>query len=212
MKRSQFVTALVLTGALGLAGAAWAGAPQPDTRAGDFKHVCQGGANKGNTCTVATEATDCPKSSCVVVTTTKKTVKGKLTLIADDLVVDWATGVGSPRALTVLLEVKANGAKQLLAETYQNLTDPTQPPTAPPNVISIPIDESALKTLAGDLSGLMFVQPQATLANQLQTLFSTTGTPVIIAVKKKSQLSDHTGDDLATVLRFSVKIEFVEPQ
>ena len=66
-----------------------AGAPPPDTRAGDFEHVCKGGPNKDAACTVATEATDCPKSSCVV-KTLSKTIKGKLTIIAHDTVTDWA--------------------------------------------------------------------------------------------------------------------------
>jgi hypothetical protein len=63
------------------------------------------------------------------------------------------------------------------------------------------------------VSGLLFVQPQSTLAQQLQTLFGTTGTPAIVAVTegRSVELADHTGDGLATVLRFKIKLQFLEP-
>jgi hypothetical protein len=61
------------------------------------------------------------------------------------------------------------------------------------------------------LSGLLFAQPEPTLAARLQALFASTGTPVLVAVDRKSQLADHVGDDLATVLRFKVKVQFLEP-
>lgn len=218
MKHAQLVPALVLAVAVGTAGVAHAGAPTPDTRANDFTLTCKGGPNKTQACTVATAATDCPKSSCVVTTVSKKTIGGTLTIISDDLVVDWATGFTSPQALTIMLEVNANGTKEILADTYQNLGDPldlnqvTQAPTAPTNVVAIPMDESAVKGLAGALDGLMFAQPESTIANKLRALFSTTGTPVIVGVKKKSQFADHSAanDALASVLRFKVKIQFVQ--
>jgi hypothetical protein len=133
-----------------------------------------------------------------------------LTIIAHDSVADWANGGATNRALTVLLEVKApNGTQQLLAATYQNLADPTLPPTAPGNVVSIDIDEVALRNVA-NVNDLLFIQPEATLAEQLQTLFGSTGTPAIVAVTdKKVQSADHTTDGLATVLRFKVKIQFL---
>jgi hypothetical protein len=44
----------------------------------------------------------------------------------------------------------------------------------------------------------------------LQTLFASTGTPAIVAaLDSKVQTADHTGDDLATLLRFKVKIQFL---
>src|SRR5262249_49232573 len=159
--------------------------------------------NKTHPCTVATQAADCPGSECVVVPVSK-TIKGVLTLIAHDSVTDWANGGATNRALTVLLEVKApDGSPQLLAATYQDLATPTNPPTAPGTVVAIDMDEANLQTLAGAVSGLLFVQPEATLAQQLQTLFGSTGTPVLVAVADRGvQSADHTGDGLATVLRF----------
>jgi hypothetical protein len=128
-------------------------------------------------------------------------------------VADWLNGGAPNRALTVMLEVKApDGSKQILAATYQDLAAPTDPPEAPVNVVSIPMDEAALQTLSGALNGLLFVQPESTLSEQLQTLFSSTGTPVLVALDdKRAQSADHTGDGLATVLRFKVKIQFLDP-
>jgi hypothetical protein len=212
MKRSPILVALAASIAVGNAGAAWAGAPQPETRQGDFEHVCKGGPNKDLACTVATQAVDCPESECVI-QTLSKTIKGTLTIIAHDSVTDWLNGGATNRALTLMLEVKApDGSKQMLAGTYQNLASPTDPPEAPSNVVSIPIDESAVTTLSSAVNGLVFAQPQSAIAQQLQTLFISTGTPAIVSVKdKKVWFADHTGDGLATVLRFKVKIQFLDP-
>src|SRR5215831_8435959 len=166
--------------ALSSAGVARAGAPTPDRREGDFVHVCRGGSNQGQPCTVATQDTDCPKSECVV-QTLSKSIKGTLTLIAHDSVTDWLNGGATNSALTVMLEVKApDGSQQMLAATYQDLATPTDPPQAPINVVVGPIDESALQALSSAVNGLVFVQPESTLSTQLQTLFNVTGTPVIV--------------------------------
>lgn len=213
MNRFQQITMpLVLAVTVSVAGVAWAGAPTPDNRSEDFEHVCKKGPNKDQPCTVATQAMDCPKSECVP-KTLSKTFKGTLTLIADGNVRDWLNGTAGNQALTVMLEVKApDGSKQILAATYQDLTFPTNPPQAPSNVVSIDLSETNVQALASAVSGLVFAQPEGVIASQLQTLFSATGTPVIIEAKeKKVQLADHTTDDLATVLRFKVKLQFVDP-
>ena len=212
MKQSRTLVALACCLAVGSAGAARAGAPQPDQRQGDYEHVCQGGPNKAQACSVATQDTDCPRSECVV-KTLSNIIKGTLTIIAHDSVTDWLNGGTPNSALTVMLEVKApDGSKQILAATYQDTAAPTNPPEAPGNVVAIQMDESALQTVSGALNGLLFVQPESTISEQLQTLFSATGTPVLVGVEeRRAQAADHTGDGLATVLRFKVKIQFLEP-
>ena len=82
MQRSRIIVALACGLAAGVAGSAGAGAPQPETRSGDFVHVCQGGANKGLPCTVPNQAADCPGSSCVAQPLTNAT-RGTLTIIED---------------------------------------------------------------------------------------------------------------------------------
>ena len=212
MHYSRILVALVCCMAAAIASTARAGAPQPDQREGDFVHGCQGGVNQAQPCTVATQAADCPKSECVLQAMSKP-IKATLTLIAHDSVTDWRNGGDPNSALTVLLEVKApDGSLQLLAATYQDLAAPATPPEAPADVVAIPMDEAALQTLSSAVSGLRFVQPQATLAQQLQQLFNQTGTPVLVATNDKAlQSADHTGDGLATVLRFKVKIQFLQP-
>jgi hypothetical protein len=50
------------------------------------------------------------------------------------------------------------------------------------------------------------------LSKQLQDLYGVTGTPVIVAASdRKLESADHTADDLASVLRFKVKIQFLDP-
>jgi hypothetical protein len=212
MKQSYVLIALACSLAAALGGQAHAGAPQPDTREGDFAHVCQGGPNKAQPCTVATQDADCPGSECVV-RTLSKAVGGTLTIIAHDSVTDWLNGGATNRALTVMLEVKApDGSRQMLAATYQDLATPTNPPAAPVNVISIPMDEAALQTLSSKVSGLLFVRPESTLSQRLQELFNVTGTPVMVAAAdRRVESAIHTADGLATVLRFKVRVQFVEP-
>jgi hypothetical protein len=78
--------------------------------------------------------------------------------------------------------------------------------------VSIPLDDPAVRNLSAAVSGLLFAAPESTLAERLQTLFGTAGTPAIVAVQDgNAQSADHTGDDLATVLRFKVKIAFLDP-
>ncbi len=191
---------------------AHAGAPQPETRQGDFAHVCRGGANRNQACTVPTQSTDCPGSECVVLPLSPA-VKGTLTIIAHDAVTDWANGGATNQALTLMLEVRApDGSQQMLAATYQHLADPTSAPTAAGNVVAIDMDEFALANLSEAVTGLLFAQPESTLAQQLRTLFGTEGTPVLVAATDRQvQSADHTGDGLATVVRFKVKIQFLQP-
>lgn len=212
MKRFRILVALGAGLVLGSAGAARAGAPQPEQRQGDFAHTCLGGPRKALACTVPTQDVDCPKSECVI-TTLSKPIPGTLTLVAHDTVTDWLNGGAGNRALTAMLEVRApDGSKQMLAGTYQDLAAPTNPPEAPGNVVAIPMDELALANLSNAVDGLLFVRPESTLGQRLQTLFATTGTPVLYAVAPRSaRFADHTDDDLATVLRFKVKVRFVEP-
>jgi hypothetical protein len=192
---------------------AHAGAPEPETRQGDFAHVCRGGANRNLSCTVPTQGSDCPGSECVVLPLSPA-VKGVLTIIAHDAVTDWANGGATNQALTVMLEVRApNGTQQMLAATYQHLADPTSAPTALSNVVAIDMDEFALANLSEAVTGLLFAQPESTLTQQLQTLFDSEGTPVLVAATDRQvQSADHTGDGLATVVRFKVKIQFLQPR
>ena len=97
----------------------------------------------------------------------------------------------------------------LLSATYQNLADPALPPAASPSVVAIDMDEFALRNI-GNVSGLLFASPEATLAGQLRTIFGLEGTPVLVGTDKKVQSADHTTDGLATVLRFKVKIQFLD--
>ena len=147
--RQSHIVALACCLAVGAAGMAHGGAPQPDQRQGDFVHLCNGGPNKGLVCTVPTQDVDCPKSECIVQTLSKP-IKGRLTIIAHDSVTDWKNGGATNQALTVLLEVKApDGTKQLLAASYQDLAAPTNPPEAPGDVVSIGMDELAVNVLSG---------------------------------------------------------------
>lgn len=211
MKR---ITLVLSTLALVLAGArpGHAGGPLPDTREDDFAHVCKGGPNAGDGCSILTEETDCPRSSCIV-DAASKPIRGTATLIAHDAVTDWASGdAGGFQAFTLLLEVRGpDGTRHLLSATYQDLLSPRNPPTAPGNVVVLPLDEIALRDVAPLLGGLLFVQPESRLAQQLQIVFDSNAAPALVVVDRRPQLADHTGDALATVLRFKVQIQFLVP-
>jgi hypothetical protein len=190
-------------------GAAWA-ALRSRIRARRTR-TCKGGSSKGGACTVATEATGVEQH--LRSDDAQQNDQGTLTLIADSNVRDWLNGTSGNQALTVMLEVKApDGTKQILSQTYQDLASPSSPPQALPNVVSIDLSEDNVKTLAGGVNGLVFAQPDTVIATKLQTLFSVSGAPVIVEAKDKTvKLADHTADNLATVLRFKVKLQFLDP-
>ena len=96
------LSALGLVLALGCARGALAGGPLPDSREDDFAHVCKGGSADGQSCSMLTPETDCPRGRCIPVALTKA-LRGTLTLIAHDAVTDWATGGAGNQALTLLL-------------------------------------------------------------------------------------------------------------
>lgn len=212
LKRSHPFAAAALALTIGSCGAARAGAPQPEQRESDFAHVCAGGVARGQSCAVATQADDCPGSQCIL-KPESSFIRGEVTVIAHDTVTDWATGNVGNRALTVMLEVKGpDGKPRMLASTYQNLTFPTDAPTAPGNVVAIAMDEAAVKTLATSVGGLLFTRPEATFTQQLQALFGSTGTPALVAIiGRQPESTDQTATGLATVLRFKVRLQFLAP-
>lgn len=196
---------------VGAARSTLAGGPLPDTREDDFAHVCKSGPNAGDGCSIPTEDTDCPRSVCIVAAASKP-IRGTATLIAHDAVTDWSTGNAGFQAFTLLLEVRGpDGTRHMLSATYQDLLAPQNPPTAPGNVVVLPLDEVALRDVAPLLSGLLFVQPESRLAQQLQIIFDSNATPALVLTDRRPLLADHTGDALATVLRFKVQIQFLVP-
>jgi hypothetical protein len=210
MRSFRTLAMVAVSVAVSFAGAARAGAPQPETRQGGYPHVCKGGPNRGLACTVPNQDVDCPGSECTLETVTGG-IKGTLTLIAHDSVIDWSTDQAANRALTAMLEVRApDGSQQMLAATYQDLAEPTNPPRAPNDVVAIDMDEAALEDLSAAASGLLFARPDSTMTAQLQSLFGTTGIPILVTVTdRRVQSADHTADGLATVVRLKVRIQFV---
>ena len=211
MKHVSLLALVTLCCTMAGPGVARAGGPLPDTREDDFAHVCRGGTNAGESCAIPTEETDCPRSQCVV-DAVSKPIRGTLTLMAHDAVTDWSNGDAGNQALTLLLDVPGpDGKRQLLSATYQDLLAPRNPPTAPGTVVVLPMDEAALRELSPAVNGLLFVQPESRLATHLQTLFGSTGVPALVFAERRALLADHTGDDLATVVRFKVQIQFLAP-
>jgi hypothetical protein len=208
---APLVLLLALSVAVGTPTRARAGGPQPDTREDDFAHVCRSGPNAGDACSIADADTDCPRSDCIVAALGKP-IPATLTVLAHDAVTDWSTGASGFQALTLLLEVRGpDGTREMLAATYQDLLAPQNPPTAPGTVVVLPMDETALRDLAPAVGGLLFVQPESRLAAQLQRIFGSPGAPALVFTDRRVQLADHTGDALATVVRFKVRIRFLVP-
>lgn len=211
MKHVSLLALLTLCFAIAGPGEVRAGGPLPDNREDDFAHVCRGGTNAGDSCSIFAEETDCPRSQCIPAAVSKP-IRGTLTLIAHDAVTDWATGGAGNQSLTLLVDVPGpDGKRQLLSATYQDLVSPRNPPTAPGTVVVLPMDEVALRDLSPAVNGLLFAQPESRLAAHLQALFGSTGVPALVFAERRALLADHTGDDLATVVRFKVQIQFLAP-
>jgi hypothetical protein len=210
---TYWLGAIAIAWGLLTATGAQAGAPGPETRAQVLSHVCKGGANKDLPCDPTLD--QCPEGTCEI-DFVSKTITGTLTVIYDDFVLDWEASagpppvvVGGPRALTLMLEVKAGGETRLLTETYQNTADVTQDPGVDPSVMNSPITEGLL--LVAPLNGLLTAHPElTTMGAALRSLFSAPADsiPVLIGFSKKQVTDDHTGDQLGTVARRKVKLRF----
>jgi hypothetical protein len=229
---------------------AHAGAPDPGNRNASLAHVCQGGTKKGVAClathpfcnnngdcnagsvcdTGANQCVpDCPGGTCVFAFN-QKTYKGTLTATFDDFVSDPQAETFQGQALTVLLEVKANGADRIFAETYQA-------PGGGDLMMGIwnnPVTEDAL--LSEPISGFLFQNTQPNLAEALRIFLGETGTPIVVATSGNIQKSDGRGNaactgggtpdpcctgggtgtcdalgKLGSVIRLKIKFRFVAP-
>jgi hypothetical protein len=136
------------------------------------------------------------------------TLGGALTAFYDDQVRDFRDGVDTDnQAIVVTLEVKANGAKHLLSEVYQEADDPD----LQPEVLGwggVPFAEDDWKSL--DCEDFLYARPEQRMAEALQSLAGLPPTKVAVvrSVKTKTESWDHANDSLGTALRCKVKIGF----
>ena len=114
----------------------------PEVRHPDFPHICDSGPMRGCPCT-PTEAdpndicSDVPFDipffeggpQCVPFVLSEPKGSALLTFIVDEHVIDYdQPDAPANQAFTVLLELRAPDGRHLLAETYQNLSDPSASP------------------------------------------------------------------------------------
>jgi len=186
------------------AGPAFGGAPDPGNRNNGLAHICQGGDNKNNTCDANNGDGDCPGGKCVF-KFNEKTYAAKMTAVFDDFVTPpGSESTANGHALTVLLEMKVNGQKQVFAETYSDgFNDMFF------GVWNNPVTESDL--VLEPPGDFVSQNPPGGLADALRAALNETGTPVIVKTGKSVQATDASGTNLGSVIKLKVKLRFVAP-
>lgn len=213
-------------------GSAWAGGAQgsPCIReASLIEHVCQGGSNDGQQCTVtpttlvvpcAFSSDDCPGGTCVIDYTTSKVVTAKVTIMADEHTSTWLspqTGLGP--AVTFLVCVKKNG-EHCFTETYV----PPSPAQCEEDSVYMGLGVSCVTEFEVDgfnvdkeilKNNFQFYVPEGLcnpdgdFAQGLRDLFETTGIPVVTDFGASGGTDDHADDVTGSVMHFTAKIRFV---
>jgi hypothetical protein len=222
------LTALVVLGTLAspLAAAttAQAGAPVPERRLEDLSRVCRHGPRAGDACESDAE---CSGARCALDVLPGKLLTAQVTLIVDDDVsrYDGAESIPSVVAATALVEFFQSGRKQLLAQTYQELSGATLeelienlqagPELADMAISGRRVTEAQVAeavTTRRILDDLLFQQGDGELADRVRELFHTTGEPFVVRVAAKApkfHYEDGSADGRASVLRTEVGIRFL---
>jgi len=224
--------ALLLT-----AGSVWAGAGNVNTpclrEQTLIPHVCQGGTQDGQECSVdaegfedcvVTDNGDCGEGGkCVIDYTSDKEIKAQVSVMLDD---DATTDQESVnRALTILLCVKHEGESHCFTETYLGDLSNNKVISIPPLGVSLSGESgwavydnlTKQEQLAETVLRFQFSAPELTtnpdtdLAQALRDLFGVTGIPVVTEIKPASKVhfDNHIADATGSVLRFNAILRFV---
>lgn len=186
---------------------------------------CKSGPRKGILCSTDNE---CPKSTCEIVFLygPDTTFAAELTLIVNDNIINsrktTRSLIPSPDQIvqkvtdiigvTVLLEFSTEEKqKPLFSRTYQNLSNPQAGPCCfvYPRLGVVNATESQLSvSIASNLVMVQSILDQ--FADGIRELFGVVGKPLVVDILKNSiEYNDHEADDLASVLRFKIKVRFV---
>jgi hypothetical protein len=213
--RAAFLGMSLLT-AVAAPRSLWAGAASilPGEREVLLPHICKGGPDNGDPCTVQfingqVVTNDCPQGKCEIefLSGPGTLFNATVTVIADDI-----TPPQPPlnTRVTLIAEVKKNGKTHLITEVTQ-----------------VSINAIAFGHPAGEGFGIFFPpaptegwltslflleSPIASITQELRDLFEVTGTPVVVDVKPSPILQtphNGNGDPLGSAVRFKVKMQFV---
>lgn len=224
MRGSELRGLALMLGVL-VAGAAWAGAPGSDNRQAALPNVCAGGPLSGQDCD-PTELDPCGARptgvpfACVVDFPVNPTLRGTLTVVADEEVGDNNAAGGNP-TLTLLLEVRDGSRTFFFAETFQSANFGDFPEVG--NWFP-PLSEDEIDQLA---TSFVFQTPVealgpfgAALQEAAAQIFGrrlpTSGTlPVIFDLRPEpgvgQAIDQYNSANLGQVARFRIEIKFLTP-
>lgn len=227
VSRAAVAIAAILVSVAGVtlsAHPANAGAPAPERRLENLSHVCRHGPRAGEACESDAE---CNGARCALDVLPGKLLTAKVTLIVDDDVsrYDGAEAIPSVVAATALIELTQGGRRQLLAQTYQELSGATleeliENLQAGPELADMAFSgrrvteaQVAEAVTAREIfDDLLFQQGDGEVADRVRELFHTTGEPFVVRVATqapKFRYEDRSADGLASVLQTEVGIRFV---
>ncbi len=208
-----------------VAGSAWAGAPGSADRKAALPNVCAAGPLQGEDCD-PTESAPCGVRgkgvpyACVVDFPANPTLRGTLTLVADDDVGDNDTAGANP-TLTMLIEVGDGSRTFFFAETFQggNLGEFPEvggwnPPLSEDEIDQI--ESSFVFQTPVEALGPLGLALQEAAEQIFGRRFDSSGTiPVFFDLRPEPSVGDpideYTDADLGQVARFRIEIKFVVP-
>jgi hypothetical protein len=211
---------------VGLMGATQAGALSPGSadRKAALPNVCDEGRSRGEVCD-PTDVDPCGVDrrgvpyECVVDFPVVPTLRGTMTLVANDSVGDNDSSGGNP-TITVLLEFRKGSERYFVAKTFQSDTEGVFPEighwAAPSQASEIDevIRSFVYQTPVDALEGVGEALEQIAEAI-LKPQFDAAGkTPVIFDVTEfpsGNSIDQYPGTELGHVARFQIEIKFVEP-
>jgi hypothetical protein len=192
-----------------------AGAPASENRLADFETFCQGGEEHGNSCA---SHPDCPNGRCRIRASGGigiRPLRFHATLIVDD---DASEFDGSEElqgvvTVTAILEFIAQGRRQVLAQTYENLKGAdfqaiVENLQQGVEIADLPdrdrrLDEALLNASFaenGIADDFLFQSPDGEMQEALRSRFDTDGNFVVSRVRGINKYANHGEDALASVI------------
>jgi hypothetical protein len=220
-KRITITTVLGVCCALPLVASA--GAPGSADRKAALKNVCAAGRHAGQVCD-PTDVDPCGTNQigvpfdCVVDFSQRPSLKGTLTLIADEAPSDNNALGGNP-TITVLLEFQAGGQPYVVAKTFQGALPGQFPeighwlPPVEADEIHAIVNSFVYQTPIASLEGIGQALMEIAEREFVGTVDLSSSTPVIFQLKATpapSAIDQYAGAQLGQVARFEIEIRFVE--
>jgi hypothetical protein len=200
-----------------------AGAPGSADRKAGLLNVCNAGPLRGEVCD-PTDLEPCGSNrtgtpfECVVDFSERPSLRGTLTLVADEAPADNDSPAGNP-TITMLLEFVSEGQRYFVAKTFQSTVGGQFPeighwlPPAEASEIDAVANSFIYQTPVEALEGVGLALAEIAERAHGERLDPASSTPVIFQLEAKRShlgIDQYAGAGTADVARFAIEVRLVE--